>query len=191
METDQVAVARRSRERRVVVTGMGVMTSLGRDTSTLWESILDGRSGVRQIRQFDSDAFPVKIGSEIDIETVQLDGVDGLAPMLSRAATFGMHAMEQAWQDAGLVDDEIDPWRSGVCIGAWNSPSFDVSDRRDVFDINGDSAMQYLDLCRQTPEVQAQRDFGAVCTLLSMRHPLYGPSTCVQTACASATQAIG
>jgi 3-oxoacyl-[acyl-carrier-protein] synthase II len=191
VQTEEVASIRRGRERRVVVTGMGVMTSLGSNTSALWEAILDGRSGVRQIRQFDSDAFPVKIGSEIDMEDVKLDGIEGLTPYMSRAATFGVYAMEQAWEDAGLTDGDIDPWRSGVCIGAWNSPSFDVSERRAVFDMNRDSASQYLELCRQSPDVQAQRNFGAVSTLLSMRHALHGPSICVQTACASATQAIG
>jgi 3-oxoacyl-[acyl-carrier-protein] synthase II len=191
VETEEVASVRRARERRVVVTGMGVMTSLGSDTSALWESILDGRSGVRRIRQFDSDAFPVRIGSEIDMEDVRLDGIDDLTPWMSRAATFGVYAMEQAWHDAGLTDDAIDPWRSGVCIGAWNSPNFDVSERRAVFDFNSDSATQYLELCRRSPDVQAQRDFGAVSTLLSMRHGLHGSSICVQTACASATQAIG
>jgi len=179
------------RDRRVVVTGMGVMTSLGADPGTLWESILDGRSGVRHIRQFDSEAFPVRIGSEIDMEDVRLDGIEDLTPWMSRAATFGVYAMEQAWRDAGLADDAIDRWRSGVCVGAWNSPSMDVSERRAIFDASRDSASQYYDLCRQSPDIVAQRDFGAVSTLLSMRHSLQGPSTCVQTACASATQAIG
>lgn len=191
MPTEAVERVRKSRERRVVITGMGVMTSLGSDTGALWQSILDGRSGVRRIRQFDSDAFPVRIGSEIDMEDVSLDGIEDLTPWMSRAATFGVYAMEQAWADAGLNRDNVDPWRAGVSIGAWNSPTFDVSDQRAVFDLNRDSASQYYDLCKRSPDVLLQRDFGAVSTLLSMRHSLHGPSTCVQTACASATQAIG
>ena len=191
LKSEEVGINPQRRGRRVVITGMGVMTSLGGETSTLWDSVLHGRSGVRHIQQFDSEAFPVRIGSEIDMENVALDDIEHLKPWLSRAATFGVYAMEKAWQDAGLTDDAIDHWRSGVCIGAWNSPTYDVSDRREVFDLNRDSALQYYELCKEAPDVQAQRDFGAVSTLLSMRHALHGPSTCVQTACASATQAIG
>ncbi|MFY9823752.1 MAG: beta-ketoacyl synthase N-terminal-like domain-containing protein, partial [Thermoanaerobaculia bacterium] len=59
--------------RRVVVTGMGVVTSLGNDPETLWQALLAGRSGVSAIRQFDSRAFPVRIGSEVDLAALPAD----------------------------------------------------------------------------------------------------------------------
>ena len=179
--------------RRVVITGMGTVTSLGSDVATLWQALLDGRSGVSQIRQFDSDAFPVRIGSEVDLSQIELDGVDELTPWLSRTARFGIWAQDQAWRDAGLRDDEIDPWRAGVCIGASNFPVLkgDLVPPRYLIDGDHFNAASYLEVCRLAPEILAQRDIGTVSVVLSGRHPLRGTSMAVQTACASATQAVG
>ncbi|HBY94866.1 MAG: beta-ketoacyl-[acyl-carrier-protein] synthase family protein [Ardenticatenaceae bacterium] len=179
--------------RRVVVTGMGAITSLGRDVDTTWKALLEGRSGIRQIRQFPSDDFPVRIGSEVDLDGIELEGTEDLAPLMSRSVQFGIWALEQAWQDACLKDEAIDPWRSGVCIGAASFPILEGDLARPEYILHADHyhVEHYLELCRQMPELLAQRDIGTVATLLSMRHPLYGISTTVQTACASATQAIG
>jgi 3-oxoacyl-[acyl-carrier-protein] synthase II len=181
-----------SPRRRVVITGQGVVTALGQAVETLWQALLDGRSGVDYIRQFDSHAFPVRIGSEVDLSQVRLTNVDGLEAYLSRPVQFGIAALEHAWADAGLRDDAIDPSRSGVCIGALNFPvlEHEVVARRAALG-DGYKVVRYLDLCRRMPELLAQRDIGAVATLLSMRHQLKGISMSIQTACASATQAIG
>ena len=53
--------------RRVVITGMGAVCSLGTDVAGIWEALLDGRSGAALIRQFDSSFFPVRIGPGISI----------------------------------------------------------------------------------------------------------------------------
>jgi 3-oxoacyl-[acyl-carrier-protein] synthase II len=181
--------------RRVVVTGMGAITSLGDDVETLWEALLRGRSGVRQIRQFESDHFPVKIGSEVDLDRLDgaEDGMDGLAPWMSRTVRFGLWGLQQAWQDAGLHHHAIDPWRAGVCVGASNFPILkgDLVSPDYLVAGNHFHAEHYLELCRAMPQLLAQRDIGMVSTLLSMRHCLQGVSTTVQTACASATQAVG
>lgn len=184
-------------QRRVVVTGMGAVTSLGVDVETLWRAILDGQSGVRQITQFDSDAFPVRIGSEVDIAQTPITGIpDSLLPLVSRTVQFGCCAFDQAWADAGLQEGDFDPWRSGVCVGAYNFPMLVVEDdfiADPAYVLDGDRyhPERYIEVCRQMPSVLSQRDIGIVSTMLAMRQPLYGLSMTVQTACASATQAIG
>jgi 3-oxoacyl-[acyl-carrier-protein] synthase II len=178
--------------RRVVVTGMGAITSLGMNVEEVWQAILEGRSGIRQIRQFDSDDFPIKIGSEVNIEQMDFEWPEELLPWLSRTVRFGIWGLEQAWQDAGLKDDDIDPWRSGVCVGASNFPDLhgEALYQEHIL-LDDDYYDRYLEVCQQVPEILAQRDIGLVSTLLSMRHPLKGLSMTVQTACASATQAVG
>lgn len=182
-----------SKSRRVVITGLGAGSSLGADVETIWRALLEERSGVRQIRQFESDSFPVRIGSEVDLDQIELHDVEPLAPLMSRTVRFGIWALEHAWRDARLEDDAIDPWRSGVCIGASNFPVLRGDLARSAYLLEGDryNADHYLDLCRRVPELLAQRDIGAVSTMLSARHPLRGISLTVQTACASATQAVG
>jgi 3-oxoacyl-[acyl-carrier-protein] synthase II len=179
--------------RRVVVTGMGVVTSLGNDVETLWAALVAGRSGVRQIRQFPSDAFPLKIASEVDLDGVAPAPLTGVAPWLSRTVRFGLCALEQAWRDAALDDGALDPWRSGVCIGASNFPVLKGDLAPPAYLLDGDhyNVEAYLEVCRQTPELLAQRDIGTVSTMMSSGYPLQNVSLTIQTACASATQAVG
>ncbi len=180
-------------QRRVVITGMGAITSLGTDVDTIWRAILGGRSGVGQIRQFESDEFPVRIGSEVELDRIKIEQAEELRPSMSRAVQFGIWALEQAWQDAALSDDLVDPWRCGVCIGASNFPNLQAEITHPQYMLNGDHfrAGSYLEICRQVPELFAQRDIGLVSTMLSARHPLRGVSMTIQTACASSAQAIG
>src|SRR5262249_50750084 len=153
---------------RVVISGMGAITSLGSEIPAIWQALLAGRSGVRQIRQFDSDPFPVKIGSEVDLDQIVIDDKHQLAPLLSRTAQFGIWALDRAWQDAGLEDAAIDLWRAGVCIGASNFPVMRGDLARSEHLLDGDryNADNYLELCRAMPEILAQREIGIVSTLL-------------------------
>src|SRR5712691_1597305 len=94
---------RSEKPRRVVITGMGAVCSLGTEIAEIWDAILDGRSGAALIRQFDSRAFPVRIGSEVDLGALPPPEFDGLDNFLSRSARFGLFAMDRAWSDAASV----------------------------------------------------------------------------------------
>jgi 3-oxoacyl-[acyl-carrier-protein] synthase II len=174
--------------RRVVVTGMGVVTSLGGDLDALWAAVLAGRSGVSEIRQFDSRLFPIRIGSEVPPELVEGNGQP-----LTRATRFGLTALRRAWRDAGLAEADLDPWRSGLCIGCSSFPVIEdrVDNARDL--VAGDRlhTSNYLREIRRRPDLLSQRDMAAVSALLAADYPLRGFSATVQAACTSATQAIG
>src|SRR5688572_6061029 len=107
-----------SEPRRVVVTGMGAVCSLGTDVDEIWNAVLERRSGAAPIRQFDSRNFPVRIGSEVDIGALPPPEFDGLDLFLSRSARFGLFGLDRAWADAGLAATALDAWRCGVYIGA-------------------------------------------------------------------------
>ena len=179
--------------RRVVVTGMGAACSLGLEVPEIWDAVLAGRSGAAPIRQFDSHAFPVRIGSEVDAGAIPLKLTPGLGRFLSRAALFGLWAMDCAWNDAGLDRVEIDRGRAGVCVGASTFPAVEGSLPSAELLLDGDryNADAYLALCRSQPSLLAQRDIPSISTLLSCRQQLRGPSCTVQSACTSATQAAG
>jgi 3-oxoacyl-[acyl-carrier-protein] synthase II len=182
-----------SRGRRVVITGMGAVCAFGLEVAEIWNAVLAGRSGASQIRQFPSDSFPVRIGSEVDASAIPLRDVDGLRKYLSRSSLFGLWAMDRAWQDARLESFDLNRWRAGVCIGASTFPVVDGSlpDPRRLIAGDHYNADEYLSLCRAQPELLAQRDMPSVSTVLSLRRNLHGPSITVQSACTSATQAIG
>ncbi|HLN13443.1 MAG TPA: beta-ketoacyl-[acyl-carrier-protein] synthase family protein [bacterium] len=180
--------------RRVVITGMGAVTSLGAGVERNWDAILAGKSGVGQIRQFKSDDFPVHIGSEVDLEQLTIPDVgDVLRPFATRSVKLGVWALDEAWRDAGLGETEYDPWRAGLIVGASNFPVIDEGAYSWPTEAlhEGSYKEQYLAICRKMPELLAQRDIGMVSTLLAGRHLLHGPCMTVQSACASATQAIG
>ena len=76
--------------RRVVITGMGAVTSLGADVASTWSSVLQGKSGVSKIRQFVSDDFPVHIGSEVDFDSLEAPDFDeSLRPYVTRSVPCG------------------------------------------------------------------------------------------------------
>lgn len=180
--------------RRVVITGMGALTSLGIDVGSNWEAMLAGKSGVRQIQQFKSDDFPIRIGGEVDLDALDEKPFDPLVqPYVTRSVRLGTWSLREAWEDAGLDKATIDPWRAGLCIGASNFPVIEEDDFSWPTDAlyHEKYADQYLEICRQMPQLLAQREIGMVSTLLAAPYPLKNVCMTVQSACASAGQAIG
>jgi 3-oxoacyl-(acyl-carrier-protein) synthase len=154
-------VSARPQYRRVAITGMGAMTSLGGTIPSLWGAILAGRSGVSYIKQFDSGLFPVSIGGEIDLEAMRDPELDGQFPGCGRAAHFGSWAAGRAWQDAQFASGALDESRAGVCIGASTFPVIeDRLDRLgDLLDEQGWNRRKYLELAAR----------GRTCWLKAMR----------------------
>src|SRR5687768_10033414 len=102
--------------RRVAVTGLGAVTSLGHDARATWEGAVAGRSGVDWIRAFDASEYPVRIASEVkDYDPVAVVGPKD-ARRLERNVVLAVDAARQAWADAGV--DGIDPTRAGVLVGS-------------------------------------------------------------------------
>lgn len=103
-------------QRRVVVTGMGMITSLGEGVAVNWERMLRGESGVRRIRRFDASAFDVQIASEVD----PLPAVpeDAAVDELGIHTRFALVAGREAWADAGFDGGGADPARVGVFLGS-------------------------------------------------------------------------
>ena len=156
-------------KRRVVITGMGAITSLGQQVGEIWEAVAAGRSGIRHIRQFDSTDFPVNIGSEVDLDEVSWEGLGEINLQISRSALFGIWAMEQAWQDAGLAPTLPQPERAGVCIGASTFPVVDetlkLANPRKLLEgelFTADNTAYYLEICRQRPDLLSQRNFSSI-----------------------------
>ncbi|MBV70503.1 MAG: beta-ketoacyl-[acyl-carrier-protein] synthase II [Myxococcales bacterium] len=104
-------------QRRVVVTGIGLVTPLGNDTSTTWQGILSGRSGIGQITQFDTTEHPVTIAGEVrDFDISRwLDRKN--QRKMDRFIHFSIGAAMMALEDADLPVPVPDPHRTGVLIG--------------------------------------------------------------------------
>ena len=108
--------------RRVVVTGTGVISPVGNDTKTYWKNLLDGVCGIDFIRSIPTDDLPVKIAGEVK-DFVPADyGIE--PPFARKQDIFTLYAVAAAWQavrQSGLDAGEggnIDPFRFGVYVGS-------------------------------------------------------------------------
>src|SRR5437867_7561139 len=103
--------------RRVVITGLGVVTSLGETVDELWENLCAGKSGVSTIRRWDASRYPARFGGEcftFDVNRYDVDGRE--AKRLDRFAQFGLAASVTAVADSGLDFPKEHAYRCGVLI---------------------------------------------------------------------------
>ncbi len=107
---------------RVVVTGLGTTSPVGGDTTSTWEALLAGRSGVRHLTDDWAEQMPVKIAGRIFVEPAEtLERVK--ARRWDRSTQFAMVAAMEAWRDSGLEPDDggdpkVDPERLGVAMAS-------------------------------------------------------------------------
>ncbi|KAK4775400.1 hypothetical protein SAY86_010335 [Trapa natans] len=110
-----------TKQRRIVVTGMGVVTPLGHDPDVFYDNLLDGVSGISKIETFDCDQFPTRIAGEI--KSFSTDGwvVPKLAKRMDKFMLYMLTAGKKALADGGITEDVmgvLDKTRCGVLIGS-------------------------------------------------------------------------
>ncbi|WP_437188341.1 beta-ketoacyl-ACP synthase II [Planctomicrobium sp. SH668] len=171
--------------RRVVVTGMGVSTSLGHEVSELWDNICAGKSGIGQIRRFDTMDFKVRFGGEIQgFElTEHMDMLEKDVRRLDRFVQFAMAAAHKAIRQSGIDFDAGDPYMHGVLIGSGIGGLNEIEQQHSALFDQGPTRVSPL----MIPKLMVNAASGNV----SVRWKLRGPNSAVATACASATNAIG
>ncbi len=107
-------------EKRVVVTGLGVLSCIGNDVKTFWNNLVNGVCGIDHITEFPTDNLAVKIGGMVRNFNPEEYGMD--KPFIRKQDPFTVYAMASAWQamhDSGLVSGEnIEPSRLGTYVGS-------------------------------------------------------------------------
>lgn len=171
--------------RRVVVTGLGVVTPLGCELDDVWDALCRGQSGVGTIQRFDCRDFKVRFGGEIrqfDAAThIQIDIRD--LRRADRFSQFALVAAEKAIQQAGIDFSIGDAYRYGVLVGSGIGGLDEIELQHSVlFDRGPD---------RISPFMIPKLIINAASGNLSVHWKLRGPNTAVCTACASGTNAIG
>jgi 3-oxoacyl-[acyl-carrier-protein] synthase II len=169
--------------RRVVITGLGAVTSLSCEVEDLWARVLRGESGIRELTAFDTTKFKVHFGGEIaDWST------DGYLPTkdakrVDRFAQFAIVAGEDAVRDAGLDLASEDPFRCGVILGSGIGGLHEIETQHARLLERGPDKVSAFTI----PKLMVNAASGQV----SIRYGLRGPNAAVVTACASATNAMG
>ena len=169
--------------RRVVITGMGVVSSLGESLHSFWEALCAGRSGVGPLTLFDTTEFKVHFGGQIrDWDPVARFGVKE-ARHLDRFAQFALAAAESAVQDAGIEFSKLPAEQCGVFIGSGIGGLNEFEAQHSTMIHKGPSRISPFTI----PKLMVNAGSGQV----SIRWGLQGPCSAVATACASASNAIG
>lgn len=172
--------------KRVVITGLGVLSCLGHDVDTFWKNLVNGECGIDYIEGFPTDGFEVKIGGEVRDFVPENFGMD--KPFIRKQDKFTVYAVASAYQamkDSGLVSGEnIDPFRLGVYIGS-GIGGFETI-QREVSIILEDPTGRWISP-NFVPCIIGNMAAGQV----AIKFQANGPCIDVVTACATSTHAIG
>jgi 3-oxoacyl-[acyl-carrier-protein] synthase II len=170
--------------RRVVITGLGVVTSLGETHDLLWEGVIAGKSGIKSLSRTKVDDFPVRFGGECTDFDISKYGVDSReAKRLDRFAQFGLAASISAVKDAGIDYKREDGYRCGVLIGTGIGGIETIEEQCNILTSRGYSRLTPFTV----PRMMANAASGNVSILFGLK----GPNTAVATACATGANAIG
>lgn len=168
---------------RVVITGLGAITPLGSSINLLWEGLLNGRSGVRRITQFDASSMPCQIAGEIPDFEVDLYIDKKEARRVARSAQIALASAIQAVRDAGLPETMAEPERSGVVFAT----AIGGLDRID----EGIQILRSIGLTKINPFTLPAGIPNLSSYMIAKQFQCLGQNSTVVTACAAGTQAVG
>ena len=169
--------------RRVVVTGLGIVSPVGIGVAAAWDSIRNARSGTGPITKFDASTFPSRIAAEVK----GFDVGKYLSPKEARRYDtfihYGLVATMEAVNDAGLDDYGGDKERIGVCIGSGIGGLPLIEEQKEIFIAHG--------LRKITPFFVPGSIINMVSGLASIRYGYGGPNMAIVSACSTANHSLG
>jgi len=170
-------------KRRVVVTGMGMVTPVGLNVKETWQGILAGKSGVGMVEGFDITDYPTKIWAKVKNLNIEDYIPQKDARKMDPFTQYGMVAAEEAMRDSGLVMDDELALRAGVAVGAGIGGIETITNNQDKLMSGGPRKV--------SPFFIPAGIINMVAGQISIRHKLKGPNISVVTACTTGTHNIG
>ena len=171
-------------DRRVVITGLGVITPLGHDLTTFWDNLKNGISGIGRIAAFDVTGYDCQIGGEVrnfDPKDFFKNSKD--ARRTDRFAQLAVAAAVRAKEDSGIDLEKVNRERFGVIVSSGIGGLKTLEDQHSNLLNKGPSRMSPFTI----PMLISNMASG----LISMEYGLEGPNLCIVTACATSNNAIG
>lgn len=170
-------------KKRVVVTGLGLITPLGMGVKTTWENLVNGKSGIRKITSFDTSAFPTQIAGEVD----NFNPEDYIEPKevkkMDRFIHFAVAATTMAFNDTGLKIKDHNAERIGVIVGSGMGGLHTIENYHSVLLEKGPK--------RITPFFIPMLTINLAAGQISIKFGAKGPNSAISTACATGSHSIG
>lgn len=189
-----------SPQRRVAITGLGLVTPVGNDVASTWNALLGGRSGAARIASFDASGFAVRIAAEVkgldDATVLRAAGERRLLKLANRSHRFALVAAAQALADAGIRPTPASAARWGCVVGTgMMGVSYDelAQLQREAAPGGELDPLQLLQTqgAAADPLVFCRSNSASGAALLARVFGIEGYSSSVHTACASGGQAVG
>lgn len=170
-------------KKRVVVTGLGVVHSLGTNLDTFWNAVKEGKNGIKTITKFDTSDYSTKVGAQIDdFDATQcIDKKE--AKRMDLFTQYSIYAAQEAVTMAGIDFSTIDPYRAGVLVGSGIGGIETLEDNCRILFEKGPKRISPFFV----PMMIANMASGQI----AIKFGLKGYNACVVTACATANHSIG
>jgi 3-oxoacyl-[acyl-carrier-protein] synthase II len=170
-------------KKRVVVTGLGAVTPVGNDVPTMWNNMLKSVNGIAPITLFDTSISKVKIAAEVKHLDPSKYLDERSASKLDRVIVLGIMAASEAYADAGLKPESVDPYRFGTFVTSGIGGLNSIWTESQVAHSRG--------LERISPHFITNSIINLIGGNISMRFKAKGPNLPVVTACSASTNSIG
>lgn len=171
-------------DRRVVITGLGVVTPVGNDLPTFWDSLKNGRSGITPIDAFDVTKYDCRFGGQVrGFEPKNYFNNPKDVRRTDRFAQLAMAAAKMAMTDSGVETAKVNCERFGVIVSSGIGGLKTLEDQHSALVDKGPDRVSAFTI----PMLISNMASG----LISMEYGLQGPNFCIVTACATSNNAIG
>jgi len=172
-------------QRRVVVTGMGIISPVGSNIASAWDAVCNGRSGIRAVTSFDADHMKTRIAGEVADFDVSEYLTPREAKRLDNFVHYGFAAGADALEDAGLLaeNSSLDPERIGCAMGSGIGGLNTIENTTEAYLKGGPRKV--------SPFFIPGSIINMIGGYLSLKYNLKGPNLAIVTACSTATHSMG
>ena len=168
--------------KRVVITGLGVVSAVGNSVPEFWKSLVEGKDGAKEITAFDASTYRTKKAAEVSGLNSQAYFSGKELHRLSRCDQFGLVAFREAWRSARLDQYPIDKEKAGIILGAGSGGILSVEKYfRDFYQGKG----------KPSPSLLISYSLATTTDLIAIESGLKGPRSTTATVCSSSSASIG
>lgn len=177
------------KKRRVVITGIGVVSPNGIGKENVWEGMSGGKSGVKRVDGFDVSVFNTKIAAEVrDFDPFKLGLTHEEAMRMDRYVQFAVVAGDMAFKDSGINFSKIDLERAGVCLA---NAICGTKYMEEEFALVTEDGKQPIDPSKVRPDLYDAAMFNTPSIEISTRYGLKGNCSTLSTGCTAGTDSLG
>lgn len=169
--------------KRVVVTGIGAVTPIGKDAATFWQNIKAGVCGIGPVTHFDTEGFKTKIAGEVKDFDITKYVEKKEARKMDLFTQYALAAADEAFHDAKIDMENEDPWRVGVITGSGIGGISTFEEQHSNLENKGPGRVSPFFIPMMIGNIAA--------SYIAIRFKLQGVNENIVTACASSTNALG